>query len=156
MVVQREDCPGRKGSGAVWQNETVILQERPDGIRIIRVKQPEDALAYRATFAGAYQDIFSEPPYNERFYPSEAQSVLAQHLSVSGNITLLAVKGRARVVGFGIAIPVAKKLDIVRELRGLLPVKHTFYLSELGVLSSYRRRGLGSPHPRETCSFLLG
>lgn len=121
----------------------MILTERPDGIRIIRVDDVEEALPYRATFAGAYQDIFSESPYNERFYPSEAEAVLNQHLESPGSITLLAVKGRARVVGFGMGLPALRKPDIAKELRGLLPVKHTFYLSELGVLSSFRRKGLG-------------
>jgi ribosomal protein S18 acetylase RimI-like enzyme len=121
----------------------VILLERPDGIRIVRIFTPEDALPYRASFAGAYQDIFSEPPYNERFFPSEAQSILHRHLQTPENICLFAVKGRARVVGFGIGVPARSKPDIARDLRGLLPVQHTFYLAELGVLESARGQGLG-------------
>jgi len=121
----------------------VILLERPDGIRIVRIFTPEDSLPYRASFAGAYQDIFSEPPYNERFFPSEAQSILHRNLETPENICLFAVKGRARVVGFGIGVPARSKPDIARDLRGLLPVQHTFYLSELGVLESARGQGLG-------------
>jgi hypothetical protein len=76
-----------------------ILSERADGTRILRIATPDDALPYWASFAGAYQTIFSEPPYNERFFPSEAQAVLRSTLEIEGNITLLAVRGRATVVG---------------------------------------------------------
>lgn len=121
----------------------VILEERADGIRIVRVGSPEDAVPYRASFAGAYQDIFSEPPYNERFFPSEAQAALHRYLQTPEHITILAVRGRAQVVGFGIGVPAQSKPDISRDLHGLLPVQHSFYLAELGVLEGHRAKGLG-------------
>ncbi len=124
-------------------DQEVTLVERPDGIRIVRVDHPEDAAPFRASFAGAYQDIFSEPPYNERFFPSEAQSTLHRYLQTAGHVTLFAVAGRRRVVGFGIGVPASSKPDIARDLHGLLPVQHTFYLAELGVLEGYRGRGIG-------------
>ncbi len=111
--------------------------------RIIRVERPEQAIAYRASFVGAYQTIFSEPPYNERFYPSEAQGVLQRSLQTPGNITLLAVRGRSSVLGFGFAVPLASRSDVARYMYGLLPVEHTFYMAELGVLSEHRGAGLG-------------
>jgi GNAT superfamily N-acetyltransferase len=121
-----------------------ILSERPDGVRILRVSTPDDALPYRASFAGAYQTIFSEPPYNERFFPSEASAVLKSTLEVEGNITLLAVRGRATVVGFGISVPARAKPDITRALRGLIPLQHAHYFAEMGVLSQHRGGGLGN------------
>ena len=121
----------------------MIVLERPDGIRIVRVKTVEEAQRYRASFAGAYQDIFSEPPYNERFFPSEAQGILNRYLQTPENVCLLAIRGRAKVVGFGIGVPAHSKPDIARDLRGLLPVNHTYYLAELGVLESARGQGLG-------------
>ena len=121
----------------------VIVLERPDGIRIVRISTPDEALPYKASFAGAYQDIFSEPPYNERFFPSEALSILHRYLQSAENICLLAVRGRSKVVGFGIGVPAASKPDIGRDLRGLLPVAHTYYLAELGVLESARGQGIG-------------
>ena len=114
----------------------MIVLERPDGIRIVRVKTVEEAQRYRASFAGAYQDIFSEPPYNERFFPSEAQGILNRYLQTPENVCLLAIRGRSKVVGFGIGVPAHSKPDIARDLRGLLPVNHTYYLAELGVLES--------------------
>ncbi len=121
----------------------MIVAERPDGTRIVRINRPEEAIVYRASFAGAYQDIFSEPPYNERFFPAEAEGVLQQYLQTPENLTLIAVTGRARVVGFGVGLPLASRPDVVRELRGLLPIRETFYLADLGVLDSARGSGLG-------------
>ena len=120
----------------------VIVLEREDGIRIIRISNPDDALPYRASFAGAYQDIFSEPPYNERYFPSEAQAILHRYLQTPENICLFAVKGKTRVIGFGVGVPAVSKPDIARDLRGLLPSWY-HYLAELGVLESARQLGLG-------------
>ena len=122
----------------------MVLSERPDGIRIIRVGNLDEGMPYRTSFAGAYQDIFSEPPYQERIRPSEAMGVLRHSLEVPENTTLLAVKGRSRVVGFGIGVPAKSQPGIRRAIMGLLPPHQTWYLSELGVLSGFRRAGLGA------------
>ena len=116
---------------------------RSDGIRIIQIRSKSDALPYRASMTGAYQTVFADHPYNERFYPSEAEAVLYQTLQSPENITFLAIKGETRVVGFGFAVPVSSRPEIARQLRGLIPIKNSFYLAELGVLESFRRRGLG-------------
>ena len=122
----------------------VTLLERPDGIRIIRVLDQQSATPYRASFAGAYQTIFAQPPYNERFTPQEAWGVLQRNLQTPENLTLLAIKGRTQVVGFGLAVPVMSRRDIIHELTGLIPLRHSYYLAELGVLESARGLGLGS------------
>ena len=121
-----------------------VIVERPDGVRILRVRTVDEAAPYRASFVGAYQDIFSEAPYNERFFPDEAEGVLNQHLVSRENIVLLAIAGKTKVVGFGISVPVIARPDIKRELRGLLPTRHSYYLAEMGVLSSFRGSGLGT------------
>ena len=121
-----------------------LLKERDDGVRLIRVHSQDDVLPYRASFAGAYQTIFSEPPYNERFFPSEAEAVLQSYLEIAGNISVLAIRGRASVVGFGISVPARSKADITRELRGLIPLQHAHYFAEMGVLTQYRGAGLGN------------
>jgi len=120
-----------------------VVAERDDGVRIIRLTSPEDAEEWIAAFVGAYQAIWSEPPYNERFFPDEAAAVLRRSLEVTENITLLAVRPSGVVVGFGIAYPVKGKSDVARDLRGLLPIEDTFYFAELGVLEQWRVRGLG-------------
>jgi GNAT superfamily N-acetyltransferase len=134
---------GADGRSADRLGQAELLRERPDGVRIIRVRNNEEALPYRAAFAGAYQDIFSDPPYNERFFPSEAEGIFRNFLDTPDNITILAVRGMSQVVGFGIAVPAIHKADVTRALHGLIPLPATFYLAELGVLSSWRRSGLG-------------
>ena len=107
-----------------------VSEPRADGIRILRIQSPEEAAPYRASFAGAYQDIFSEPPYNERFSPDEAQGVLTSFLQVPDNITLLAVKGLgATVVQAIIAGRPYAALDDLCRVKGMGPK----LLSKVGV-----------------------
>jgi GNAT superfamily N-acetyltransferase len=120
-----------------------VVVERDDGVRILRLEGPADAEAWMAAFVGAYQSIWSEPPYNERFFPDEAAGVLRRAVEVLDNITLLAVRPSGVVVGFGIAYPVKAKSDVCRDIRGLLPIEDTFYFAELGVLEQWRAKGLG-------------
>lgn len=133
---------GERG-GAAAPPGPVVLEERADGIRLIRVRSLDEAAPYRASFAGAYQAIFAEPPYQERFFPSEAQAILRAAIETPGNITVLAVRGLTQVVGFGLGLPAAHRGDVKRELRGLLGINQTYYLAELGVLPAWRGAGLG-------------
>ena len=87
---------------SVSASSSGILVERDDGIRIVRLTSDVDALAYRASFAGVYQTVFAEAPYNERFYPSEAQAVLRAHLESPYAIVLIAFKGIAQGGGGGL------------------------------------------------------
>ena len=121
----------------------MILVDRPDGLKIVRITRPEEAIAYRAAFAGCFQDVWSEPPYNQRVYPSEAEGTLLSYLRTPDHITLLVVRGATQVVGFAIGVPAASRPDVVREVRGLVPVADTFFLAELGILESWRGNGIG-------------
>ncbi len=113
-------------------------------VTLVRIQNAREALPYRASFVGAYQTVWSEPPYHEKFWPYEAESVLRRQLQTEGHITLLAVRGLSTVVGFGFAVPLSSRKDVVRHVQGLLPVAGTFYLSELGILGQYRGLGIGS------------
>jgi GNAT superfamily N-acetyltransferase len=123
--------------------DSLVLRDYGDGLRIVRLFGPQDAEPWRAAFAGAYQAIWSEPPYDERYFPDEAEGVLLRAVRLPDHVTLLAVRDSGIVAGFGIAYPVQAKSDVAREIRGLLPVEDTFYFAELGVLDDYRARGLG-------------
>ncbi len=121
-----------------------IVAERDDGLRILRIDKLAEAEPWLPAFAGAYQEIWSEPPYNERFSSEEASAVLQRALRITDNITLLAVRESGVVGGFAMAYPVSAKPDVVREIRGLLPIDRTYYFAELGVMLQYRRSGLGN------------
>ena len=57
----------------------VVLSERPDGIRIIRVESLEEAPIPDFVY-WSLPRYFSEAPYQERFRPSEAMGVLRNSL----------------------------------------------------------------------------
>jgi len=125
-------------------------------VNIIRIDGPAEAAAYRASFVGAYQTVWSEPPYNEEFYPYEAEAVLQRQLQIPEHITLLAVRGISTVVGFGFAVPLRYRQDVMQEMAGLLPPMHTMYLAELGVLRDWRGKGLGGAMVDERLRFVDG
>lgn len=120
-----------------------VIRKRADGVRIVRIRTRAGAEMFRAAFVGAYQAVWSEPPYNERFFPDEAEGVLRRATGFPDNITLLGVRDPGLCVGFGFAYPLTSRPDVVREVRGLLPIEETFYFAELGVLEEERTRGLG-------------
>jgi ribosomal protein S18 acetylase RimI-like enzyme len=126
----------------------VVVSELDD-IAIRRLETPEDVTNWRAGFIGAYQTVFTGFPYFERWYPSEAEGVYRRLTGLEGNITLLATRGESQVVGFGIGIPILGNRAVATVLTGLIPLKHTFYLAELGVLDEYRARGVGRTLVRE-------
>ena len=120
-----------------------------DDITIQRIETPEEVARWRAAFTGAYQTIFSGFPYFERFYPSEAEGVYRKLTSTPNQITLIATRGESSVVGFGVGIPLRYHSAVAQELDGLVPIRHAFYLAELGVLPEYRGRRVGRTLVRE-------
>jgi ribosomal protein S18 acetylase RimI-like enzyme len=118
-------------------------------ITIRRVASPEEGMRWRPGFIGAYQTIFSGFPYFERFFPSEAEGVYQKLTSTPGQVTLLATMGDSSVVGFGVGIPLKGMASVAQELDGLVPIRHTFYLAELGVLPKYRGKHIGRTLVRE-------
>src|SRR4051812_5353553 len=69
-----------------------LIAQRDDGIRVLRIESLADAEAWMPAFVGAYQAIWSEPPYNERFFPDEAAGILRRSVELAENVTLLAVR----------------------------------------------------------------
>jgi ribosomal protein S18 acetylase RimI-like enzyme len=114
-----------------------------DDVAIRRIVTHEERVQWRPGFIGAYQTVFGGSPYFERWFPAEAEGVWRHLNSVPGNIVLLATRGDSQVVGFGVGIPLLGKPSVAAHLSGLVPLKHTFYLAELGVLEPYRARGIG-------------
>ncbi|MEN0068275.1 MAG: GNAT family N-acetyltransferase [Myxococcota bacterium] len=120
-----------------------------NGIAIRRIRAPEDVTRWRAGFVGTYQTVFSGFPYFERFYPSEAEGVFQRLVSLDDNIVLVATRGNSQVVALAAATPLSTMPSVANHLAGLVPVPHTFYLAELGVLERFRGLGIGRALVRE-------
>ena len=118
-------------------------ERTPDSTTILHINTPELVDQWRARFAESYPAVFTGAPYFEDISNADAVAVWDRLTAVPENITLLAINSSNDVLGFGIAIPLNKQKDVSTELTGLIPVPHTFYLAELGVLPSARGRGLG-------------
>lgn len=103
----------------------------------------------RNGFIIAYQEAFAGPPYFESYTDQEVlDEVWYPHLR--DGITVLALDG-SKVVGFGCAVPLTRAPT---EIQVFLAAHHNdstlsvdlgraWYMSELGVLVSYRNRGIG-------------
>lgn len=110
---------------------------------------PSELAEVRAEFIGAYQSIFSKAPYFERHSPDEVDGRFRRLTSIPDQITLVARDGTGALAGFAMAVPLRSQHLIATILNGLVPVPHTYYLAELGVLEAHRRSGLGKALVRE-------
>ena len=79
----------------------------------------------------------------EQLTKEDALNVWDKLTEIPENITLIAASPTNQVLGFGIAIPLAKQKDVSPVITGLIPVPTTVYFAELGVLPEARGRGLG-------------
>lgn len=100
----------------------------------------------RLGFIRAYQEAFSGPPYKEHYTDEQVlDEVWYPHLD--GGVVILAFDDQ-KVVGFGCAQPLLKAPDEVREFLDNSEhfsgdISKTWYMSELGVLESHRKHGIG-------------
>jgi ribosomal protein S18 acetylase RimI-like enzyme len=120
-----------------------MLLERFHELDIHRVTTPEEVARLEPGFVAAYRRIFSGEPYFEDFSEQEVAATWRRLTRVRNNITLIATDADGVVHGFGIAIPLSEAHDAARELNGLLPLRATMYLVELGVDEAWRGRKLG-------------
>lgn len=111
--------------------------------RLERIRNAADADPWRDAFVDAYRTIFADAPYHEDFSESEAARALTRLLRSQGHVTLFALDESEQLAAFAAAVPLSARPDIMRELTGLVPPRHTWYFAELGVRSSHRRHGLG-------------
>jgi GNAT superfamily N-acetyltransferase len=119
-----------------------MMSQNMDEVKIIQITDPIQLNPYLSALAVAYQSVFSSPPYNEQFYPAEVQDILIRHINTPYQITLLAMH-HDEIIGFGLASPLRSYPEVTRQLRGLLPIRHTYYFTELGVQKRWRRKGIG-------------
>ena len=110
---------------------------------VLRVDTAEARAQWERPFAEAYREVFGGEPYREAYSVEKASGVFRMLTNLRGHITLLAVDGRGTVLGFGIAVPLGTQKTLAPRLDGLVPVRHTYYLAELGVRPSARGIGIG-------------
>ena len=126
----------------------------PDDFRILRIQTPEEAQPYLDSFAEAYQTIFSAPPYYESFTAKEAKTVFIKQVSIESSVNLLAISEDGAVIGFGFAIPVEHRSDIAQHLRGLIPIKHSFYFSAPTIFVEWMLRSCYQLRDLQASSFV--
>jgi len=119
------------------------MSNSTESIAYHHLQDAEAVARWRTAFIGAYQTIFSQEPYRERFSPAEADGIYRKLTGSSDHVTVIATNKSGNLVGFGIGVGLKHKADVARELGGLVPLRHTFYLAELGVLPRYRNQGIG-------------
>lgn len=120
-----------------------MLLERFQDLDIHRVTTPHEIAQFEPGFVAAYRHIFAGEPYFEDFTDQEVVATWRRLTRVRNNITLIAADAEGVVQGFAIAIPLSEAPDAARELNGLLPLRATMYLVELGVGEAWRGRRLG-------------
>jgi len=103
----------------------------------------------RKGFVHAYQEAFSGPPYFETYsFQQVLEEVWYPH--IRDGIVVLALDGE-QVIGFGCAMPVLKSPPEIKEYLALhqgeggfpTELNRAWYMSELGVVESHRRHGVG-------------
>jgi GNAT superfamily N-acetyltransferase len=122
---------------------------KTDEVTLTAVYHTNASDIYRDGFVAVYQEAFGGPPYFEHYEPEEViRDVWIPHFD--HGIIVIAHDDR-QVVGLICAKPLDKAEDDVREFllekhaAGVLDVRpdSMWYVSELGVLESRRRRGIG-------------
>jgi ribosomal protein S18 acetylase RimI-like enzyme len=114
-----------------------------DEIELLHLATKDTISQWEKRFTEAYQAIFAGDPYFEAFSEQEAETIYRSLTRIPGHITIIAVNRKGAIAGFGIAVPLTSSIPVSQELTGLIPVPHTMYFAELGVLNTYRGRGLG-------------
>ena len=120
----------------------MLLKTLDDGFDVHRVETPEDVQRFRDAFVASYREIFAGKPYEEEFSEQESETIYRRLTSARGQITLLVLDQKQKVMAFGVAIPLSEGGQAAQELAGLVPRRHTMYLAELGVHPQARGRKL--------------
>jgi diaminopimelate epimerase/GNAT superfamily N-acetyltransferase len=135
------------------EEDTVSLESEMEVVPLVQYATVTDDTptdTQRDGFVRAYQEAFGGAPYFEHYTSEQVlEDVWQPHLH--DGIVNLALDTEGQVIGFGCALPLAKSPVEIREFlkaqqqNGTFPVDldKVWYMSELGVLEAYRRRGIG-------------
>lgn len=104
---------------------------------------------HRDDFVRTYRTVFGGPPYDETYTDAEILDVWRPHLE--DGVIFLALDGAA-MIGLGCSIPLqsapAEIRAFLEPMRGMNGFPNDFrevwYMSEVGVLKEYRKKGICS------------
>jgi ribosomal protein S18 acetylase RimI-like enzyme len=119
------------------------MPDDANSFTVTRILTSEDIAQWEQSFALAYQTVFQGEPYRESLSLEKAAGVLRMLTALNDHITLIASDPSGSILGFGIAVPLGTMKTIAPRLDGLVPIRQTYYLAELGVLPKARGVGVG-------------
>jgi len=119
------------------------LESGPKGRVVIErvLNQAQLDRTMREGLRELYKEIFSQPPYCEKFTDEDVELIFSEYLERG---ILFVGRNKESVVGFGAALPlnqVPAIEDMAAEFN--LNAKNAWYMADLGVAENYRRFGLG-------------
>lgn len=89
-----------------------------------------------------YQEVFSEPPYNERFSAEEVKQYFLDYLR-EGSVYI--ARTSDRVIGFEATVLLTSVPEVAELMQTWtnIDVTNCLYITELGVAKGFRRKGVG-------------
>lgn len=134
--------------GALGDDHSMKIGACSADTDLIRIETPEEAARWQDAFSIAYREVFQGEPYFEEFSLEKAAGVFRMLVSIPDHITLLVVRDD-QVVAFGVAVPLSSMKTVAPRLQGLVPIRRTYYLAELGVRPGWRGHGFGKELVRQ-------
>jgi len=118
-------------SGEIYQDS--IIKEISD--------QNELESAFKQGLTDLYIDVFSQPPYEEKFSQEEVKDFFNDYLSF-GKIFIC--QKQNTIIGFSASLPLSKEPELSELLSSKgVNTKNIIYFAELGVSQESRQKGIG-------------
>ncbi len=103
--------------------------------------QNELDIAFNQGLIDLYINVFSQPPYEEKFSPEEVKDFFNDYLN-SGKIFVC--QNQNEIIGFSASIPLSKEPTLSELLSSKgINTKDITYFAELGVSEKFRKKGIG-------------
>jgi diaminopimelate epimerase/ribosomal protein S18 acetylase RimI-like enzyme len=122
-----------KGNVEIEENAGIVTEQ------INTVEKLRETLS-NGNLSFLYQDIFSKPPYFEKFGDKEIEEIFAEYVTDG---LLFLTKNKSEVIGFGAALPIESVPELSKILQDAgRDTTDGWYMADLGVKEEYRRKGI--------------
>lgn len=91
-----------------------------------------------------YQQVFANPPYNEKFEAQQVREIFEDYLNSRGHIFVASEIDTNRPVAFVTSVPVKSEFDVAALAGERFKLRRTQYFAEDGVASSHQRQGISN------------